>query len=116
MHEISLVKNMFNSLEQEFPGRMQHLRGIYLTVGELSNVQPLLMQSAFAAVQADDQKYLQASLHVTFNTIVVHCSLCNKQSDVKNYKFICMHCLQPCSQVIQGEEMQITKVEFADLP
>jgi hydrogenase nickel incorporation protein HypA/HybF len=44
MHEISLVRNIFRTLEDEFPQDMNRVRGIYLTVGLLSNVQPILMQ------------------------------------------------------------------------
>ena len=54
MHEISLVRNIFNTLEAEFPDRFSEIRNIYLTVGELSNVQPILMQNAFEAVKEDD--------------------------------------------------------------
>jgi hydrogenase nickel incorporation protein HypA/HybF len=33
-------------------------------------------------------------------------------SEVEQYKFICKHCGAPGNNVIQGEEMLVTKVEF----
>lgn len=112
MHEISLVKNIFYTLEEEFPGKMDQLRGIYLTVGILSNIQPLLMQSAFDAVLLDELKYNKASLHVEVLPIMVYCEECQEKSEVNDYKFICAKCGRPCNKIVQGEEMLITKVEF----
>ncbi len=47
MQEISLVRNIFRTLEYEFPADMDRIRGIYLSLGLLNNVQPNLMQNAF---------------------------------------------------------------------
>lgn len=112
MHEISLIRNIFITLEEEFPGKMDEIRGIYLTVGILSNVQPLLMKSAFDAVVEDEPRYAKTSLHVEVLPIKIKCTVCNAESEVAQYKFICRHCGRPGNHVIQGEEMLITKVEF----
>jgi Zn finger protein HypA/HybF involved in hydrogenase expression len=58
MHEISLVRNIFRTLEEEFPNDIPRVRTINLTVGLLSNVQPILMQNAFQAVVEDEPKYI----------------------------------------------------------
>ena len=113
MHEISLIKNIFTTLEEEFPGEMDKVRGIHLTVGLLSNVQPLLMQSAFEAVLLDEQKYNKTSLFVNVLPVLVYCDDCDKTTEVQNYKFACT-CGKPSRQVVQGEELVISKVEFAD--
>ena len=114
MHEISLVRNIFHTLEAEFPDRMAELRGIHLTVGLLSNVQPLLMESAFEAVLLDQPRYAHTSLHVEVLPIKVHCKSCGTQSKVEQYRFVCADCGKPCSDVVQGEELLISKVEFAN--
>jgi hydrogenase nickel incorporation protein HypA/HybF len=110
VHEISLVQNIFNTLEEEFPERIHALRKIYLTVGLLSNVQPLLMQSAFEAVVQEKPAYKKVGLEVEVVPIKIRCEICNMVSEVEQYKFICKHCGAPGSNVIQGEEMLITKV------
>lgn len=112
MHEISLVRNIFRTLEEEFPGEMDRVRGIHLTVGLLSNVQPILMQNAFEAVLEDEPKYKHTSLHVEVLPVKIKCDVCNAESVVEQYKFVCSHCGRPGSNVIQGEEMLITKVEL----
>lgn len=112
MHEISLVRNIFNTLENEFPGRGQHLRGIYLKVGELSNIQPVLMQNAFAAVIQDEPQYKDATLHVEVLPIKIYCNDCAVESEVQKYKFICSVCNKPNNNLIQGDELLIAKVEL----
>lgn len=112
MHEISLVRNIFNTLEAEFPGRMHEVRTIYLRVGILSNVQPILMQNAFAAVLEDEPRYAQTRLEVEVLPVLIQCSHCGQETEVQQYKFICGHCQQPSREIIQGEELMISKVEF----
>ena len=115
MHEISLVRNIFNTLEAEFTDRFKDIRTIYLTVGELSNVQPILMQNAFEAVLTDEPKYKNTKLNVKVLPIIIYCDACFKESMVQQYKFICKYCQKPSRNVKQGEEMLITKVEFEDM-
>lgn len=112
MHEISLVRNIFRTLEEEFPNDMQRVRGIYLKAGILSNVQPILMQNAFQAVLEDQPQYNQTSLHVEVLPILIQCDLCGQTSEVEQYRFVCKHCGRPSRNVIQGEELLISKVEF----
>lgn len=113
MHEISLVRNIFKTLEDEFPGRIERIRGIHLTVGLLSNVQPVLMQNAFEAVLETEPRYNKTSLHVEVLPILIHCDYCNKNTEVLNYTFVCS-CGKPGKNIVQGQELLINKVEFAD--
>jgi hydrogenase nickel incorporation protein HypA/HybF len=115
MHEISLVRNIFKTLEDEFPGETDKIRGIHLTVGLLSNVQPILMQNAFEAVLLDEPQYNKASLHVTLLPVLIHCDDCDKESEVQHYKFACSYCGKPGKNIIQGEELLISKVEFEEV-
>jgi len=114
MHEISLVMNIFKTLEDEFPGEIEKVRGIYLTVGILSNVQPTLMQSAFEAVLEDEPVYKNTSLYVEVLPVLIHCDECDKTSEVKDYKFVCS-CGKPSRNIVQGEELLISKVEFEEV-
>ncbi|MEO7308884.1 MAG: hydrogenase maturation nickel metallochaperone HypA [Chitinophagaceae bacterium] len=113
MHEISLVRNIFNTLEDEFPGQIDQVRGIHLTVGILSNVQPILMQNAFEAVLQDAPRYSKTTLHVTVLPVLIHCDECDATTEVKNYSFVCT-CGKPSRNIVQGEELLISKVEFAE--
>ncbi len=113
MHEISLVRNIFKTLEDEFPGQADKVRGIHLTVGILSNVQPILMQNAFDAVLLDEPIYHKTKLHVNVLPVLIHCDDCNKEVEVHDYKFVCT-CGKPSRNIVQGEELLISKVEFEE--
>ena len=113
MHEISLIRNIFKTLQDEFPTEINKVRGIYLTVGLLSNVQPILMQSAFDAVLQDEPIYNKTTLHVNVLPVLIFCDDCKINSEVFNYKFACS-CGKPSRNIVQGEELLISKVEFAD--
>ncbi len=116
MHEISLVRNIFRTIEDEFPEKIEQVRGIFLTVGLLSNIQPVLMQNAFAAVLEDEPRYSNTSLHVDVLPILIQCTDrdCNKITTVHNYTFVCT-CGKPSNNIIQGEELMISKIEFEDV-
>lgn len=113
MHEISLVRNIFNTLEDEFKQDMPRIKKIYLKAGILSNVQPILMQNAFEAVLQTEPKYRNKSLEVEVLPILIHCNICQKTTEVQQYRFIC-ECGQPCNNIIQGDELLISKVEFEE--
>ena len=111
MHEISLVRNIFRTLEEEFPKDIGRIRNIHLTVGLLSNVQPILMQNAFEAVLLDQPEYNKTKLYVDVKPVLIRCSDCGEVTEVKEYRFICA-CGKPGRDIIQGEELLISKVEF----
>lgn len=113
MHEISLVRNIFNTLEAEFPDRFSAIKTIYLTVGELSNVQPVLMQNAFDAVLEDEPRYRSKTLEVLMLPIKIYCDDCKLATTVQQYKFVCGNCGKASRNVIHGEELLISKVEFS---
>jgi len=113
MHEISLVRNIFRTLEEEFPNDLDRVRAINLRVGLLSNVQPILMQNAFQAVIEDEPKYKKTTLIVEVLPILIHCDDCDITSEVHQYRFICP-CGKPSRNVIQGEELLISSVEFEE--
>ncbi len=113
MHEISLVRTIAATLEEEFSNEeLQKLSRIDLRVGLLSNVQPVLMQNAFGAFQEGEGKFTQTDLHVEVLPVRVRCGICDNESEVENYKFVCQHCGRPTADVIQGTELLIHRVHF----
>ncbi|MCU0324255.1 MAG: hydrogenase maturation nickel metallochaperone HypA [Spirosomaceae bacterium] len=113
MHEISLVRNIFRTLEDEFKEDFDRIGKIYLKAGLLSNVQPILMQNAFDAVLEDEPQYRNKSLEVEVLPILIYCDDCQKTTEVQQYRFVC-GCGKPSRNVVQGEELLISKVEFLE--
>lgn len=114
MHEVSLVRNIFRTLEDEFNAdSLEKLESIDLKVGKLSNVEPILMHNAFAAVTEDWGKYQEVKLNVNVVPIKIKCECCGEEKEINNYVFKCSKG-HPSNNIIQGEELLIEKVHFAE--
>ena len=112
MHEISLVRSIFSTLVAELPeAEQKQLTAIYLRVGSLANVEPVLMQNAFQAVLETEYPERHLTLHIETLPVLVLCDSCGKTSEVENYKFVCV-CGKPTAHVVQGNELLISKIEF----
>lgn len=115
MHEISLIRNIFNTLESEFSQEeLDRLTRIDLKVGLLSNVEPLLMQNALAAVTQAEEKFQEVKLEIEVIPIEVYCKECDVNSEIHNYKFVCNVCNKPNNNVVRGTELLIHRVHFED--
>lgn len=117
MHEVSLVRNIFRTLEDQFSAEeLASLQTIELEVGKLANVEPILMQSAFSAVQESDERYQGVRLDIEVKPILIFCQDCQAESEVQQFKFACAHCGQPNNNVVQGTELLIRRVHFEETP
>lgn len=115
MHEVSLVRSIFRTLEDEFPAeKMDRLVQVSLKVGLLSNVEPVLMQTAFQALTETEKKYEEVSLEIEIVPVAVYCSSCDHTSEVQQYKFVCEVCGQLNNNVVQGTELLIHQVYFSE--
>ena len=114
MHEVSLVRNIFRTLENEFSeDELGKIKTVNLKVGVLSNIEPILMQNAFEAVTATDSpQYRDIKLAIETLPIEIFCEDCDKKSGIENYKFVCSHCGKPNNNIVQGMELLISNVEF----
>jgi hydrogenase nickel incorporation protein HypA/HybF len=113
MHEVSLVRTIFRTLEEQFSkAELIKLKAVQLKIGPLANVEPILLQNAFSAVLEEEaQGYGELQLRVNMIPILIQCQACGQQSVVENYRFVCLHCGQPSGNVIQGNELLIESVE-----
>ncbi|NQZ75524.1 MAG: hydrogenase maturation nickel metallochaperone HypA [Ekhidna sp.] len=115
MHEVSLVRNVFKTLEDEFePEEIDRIHTVRMKIGELSNVEPVLMQNAFEAVKMDQPIYKNITLEIDYIPTTVSCHICTATTRIYNYKFICSNCGAPTNNVITGNELLIHQVEFQD--
>ncbi|MHC5353521.1 hydrogenase maturation nickel metallochaperone HypA/HybF [Myroides sp. LJL115] len=112
MHELSIVKDIFTTLEENYQAKVEDIVKIEITAGLLSNVQPILIQNAFNAFLQDNvQKYKDMDLEVVVQDIVAHCKVCQKDFKVEYHRFVCP-CGEPSSTIVQGDELFISKVIF----
>lgn len=116
MHEISLVRTIFRTLEEQFQSEeLNRIEAIQLKIGPLANVEPMLLQNAYEAViETEAPRFKGAALKVNYIPILVRCTVCDATSEVHNYRFVCEACGVPCAQVVQGNELLIEQVVLRD--
>lgn len=113
MHEVSLVRSIFRTLEEEFPAeKLDRLAQVNLRVGLLSNVEPVLMQSAFQALTEAEPRYRDVTLETETVPVAIYCAACDHTSEVQHYSFVCETCGQLNNNVVQGTELLIHQVHF----
>lgn len=111
MHELSIVRDIFRTLEEAYPGRMQDIIKVEIEAGLLCNIQPILIQNAFEAYVHDEELFQDLELEVKLLPIIAYCKVCTMNFEVHYHRFVCT-CGQPSDQIIQGEELRISKVMF----
>ncbi|MEN0050877.1 MAG: hydrogenase maturation nickel metallochaperone HypA [Bacteroidota bacterium] len=115
MHEISLVRSIFNTLEAEFSEEeLNSISAIDLKVGLLSNIEPILMQNAFEAVTTAEEKFQAVKLNIHLIPIEIYCAECDRNSTIENYKFVCSNCQKPNNNIVKGTELLIHQVHFIE--
>jgi len=116
MHEISLIRNVFRTLEEHLgTAEFARVSRITLRVGPLSNVEPVLMQNACAAVTQTEQPAFQSAvLDIEMTQIRILCPSCGQESEVEGYRFCCRQCGAPSNQIISGDELLISGIELRD--
>ena len=112
MHEIYLVKNIFDRIQEEFPEKYEDVSSVHLKVGLLSNVQPILIQNAYKAYVMECPQFYNTKLEVEVLPILIKCEKCGETTEVKQNKFVCGHCGNPTRNIIQGEELYINEINF----
>ena len=112
MHELSIVKDIFDTLNEHYDSKIEDIEKVQITAGLLSNVQPVLIQNAFDAFIADNQNYNEIELEVLVNEIVAYCEHCHKNFEVKYHKFVCEDCSTSSSTIVKGNELFISQVIF----
>lgn len=111
MHEIYLIRNTFERIEEEFPEKFKRVSEIHLKVGLLSNVQPILITNAFKAFVMEFPEYYNTQLIVDTLDVIIECE-CGAKTVIEKNRFVCKSCNKPCRNIIQGEELYINEIKF----
>jgi hydrogenase nickel incorporation protein HypA/HybF len=112
MHEASLAQQIATSVAAAIPpDRHGDVRVIRCLVGELSGVQPLLLEGAFAVVAALTP-FPQARLACEAVPTRVHCAPCDGTFAPVHSRYACPRCGTPSSDVVAGTELLVSHVVY----
>ena len=108
---MSIIKNIIQTLEENYEDRMDSIVSVEIEAGLLSNVQPVLIQNAYEALILDEPKLADVELKVKQLSIIAYCEHCNKDFEVIRHRFVC-ECGKSSRNIVQGDELRISKVDF----
>ena len=113
MHEISLLENMREILEEEALTKgFNKVSKITLEIGSLSCIEPEALRFGFAVVMKDTLAQT-AELDIREVPGLGFCPKCKKQIEMENLYDPCSCCGLPLTEIIQGREMNIKELLVA---
>jgi len=112
MHELSVCQGLMRQVEKvaaENSARSVEL--IRLRVGELSGVEPSLLQHAFEIARAGTIA-AAAELEIEGGPIVVKCQECGASSAATINRLLCQYCGEWRVNVVEGDELLLLSLEI----
>ena len=112
MHELSLIKNLLSLLDKEIASAdVKDVKVIYLEVGRLRYIVEEIMQSAFKHIPKHD-KLKNAELKLEVLPVKLLCKDCNKESQIDDNVFKCLHCNSNNVDILSGKEFILKSIEW----
>ena len=113
MHELSICMGMLKQVcDLARQHQAQYVQSISLQLGPLSGVEAELMQQVFPIASAGTLAE-GAQLLIQTMPVRVRCNQCDAESDVKLNKLSCPNCGNWQTQLISGDEMILSSIQFA---
>ena len=110
MHELSVINGIFKVvMRHAAANRVRRIRGVFLEVGKLSDLEERWMQHYFDYV-TEKSIAKGATLSISWVDVVMRCSGCKKEfaTDPKKDGFgVCPHCRGKGGEVVSGREYYI---------
>jgi hydrogenase nickel incorporation protein HypA/HybF len=114
MHERSLVQSLIRQVEsilvEEGDGTATE---IVVSIGPLSGVEPLLVQSAFEQL-APNSPLAGAQLVIHPSELTASCRRCDESFVVQSFRFCCTACQSPEIQITSGDEFRILTITIEE--
>jgi hydrogenase nickel incorporation protein HypA/HybF len=112
MHELSICQGLMRQVERvAADNNARSVERILLRVGELSGVEPSLLQSAFEIARAGTVAS-EAELEIETGSVVVKCQECGASSAAKANRLLCQYCGEWRVNVVEGEELLLLSVDI----
>ncbi|MFI4850045.1 MAG: hydrogenase maturation nickel metallochaperone HypA [Gimesia chilikensis] len=110
MHERSLVQTLLNQVQQVVDADGGGVvKEIQVQVGDLSGVEPLLFEAAFAELVTE---WFSQECRLVLDIVPVkaECRLCGQCFEVQDYEFLCPACGTGPVEVIQGDQVKLMSI------
>jgi hydrogenase nickel incorporation protein HypA/HybF len=114
MHELSIAISIVELAEEEAERRGVQVNAVHLKLGALSGVVKDVLLSCYE--MACEGTALQGSrLLVEDVPVVIFCPRCRAQRPLSSMQlFCCSECGTPCSEIVQGKELEVVALEIQE--
>ena len=114
MHELSIAMSIVELAEEETERRGVQVNAVHLKLGALSGVVKEALLSCYE--MACEGTSLQGSrLEVEDVPAVIFCPTCQAQRALSSMQlFCCPECRTPCSEIVQGKELEVVALEIQE--
>lgn len=113
MHELSIAQEIINIVDQYVPDQKSSVSSVYIKIGKLSNVIVDSLVFCFDAIKSESD-YENAKLVVDEIPMRLRCKDCCSESDITNYTAYCPNCRGSNTELISGNELNVTEIEIND--
>lgn len=111
MHELSLVENIFEQLDEMLERyQLKEISDVHVVVGELSGVDHRFLLSAFEMAK-EQTPWAHLKLHIEKQEWKIRCQSCEGQSAVDKVDPRCSFCGSESIETIQGTDFLIQRIE-----
>jgi hydrogenase nickel incorporation protein HypA/HybF len=114
MHELSIAISIVELAEEEAERRGVQIEAVHLKLGALSGVAKDALLSCYE--MACENTPLQGSRLVVEDVpVVIFCPKCQARRPLPSVQlFCCPECGTPCSEVVQGKELEVVALEIQE--
>ena len=112
MHEESLMRSLLRQVGEL--SQLHHataVEEIEVEVGPLSGVEPLLLQDAFERLKGEFSWPL-AELSVLQVGLDILCKICQSESQLQDFRFVCHQCGSTSLQILRGDAFRLLNVRM----
>ena len=112
MHELSIVANLFEILEEKAKEKKaKKIVLVKLKVGALSGVDPEFLETAFN-IYKEDTIAAESKLEIEEVPLKIRCQKCGAEIVKDDFVFICEKCDSRELKTLSGTELLLEKIEL----
>jgi len=112
MHELSLIANLFEILEEQAQVRQaKKIVLVHLQVGLLSGAVPELLKTSFDIYKKDTMA-AEAELEIEEVPLKVKCRACGNEMIKEDYVVVCEQCGSSDLETLQGMDLYLLKMDI----
>jgi hydrogenase nickel incorporation protein HypA/HybF len=114
MHELSIAMSIVELAEEEAERRGVLVSAVHLRLGALSGVEKEALLSCYDMACAETP-LAGSRLQIEEVPVVIFCPQCRERRPLKSVQlFCCPACSTPCSEVVEGKELEVVALEIQE--